>query len=165
VCAQLCVWLCGGQACNDQGVLLRLQAERFTGTLESVDKGYTRKRMELTSPSISTPVRRSDLLLSQAKSVLNNVMDGYEVPTDMVEQALSDRDLAFMDISLPLLQFDDVMATIGDKLPLPVSEALYQLLDPQAETPPSQRSMFLYPEEFNMATVDATLNAAESSIP
>lgn len=80
-------------------------------------------------------LRRVDTVLSQAVLVLTNVMDGYEVPQEMIDEALLDRDMAFTDGSLPLLEFDDVMATIGDKLPITVSEALYGLMEAHADTP------------------------------
>ena len=39
-----------------------------------------------------------------------------------------DRELALQDPSLPLLEVEDIMATIGEKLPINVSDALYDLL-------------------------------------
>ena len=51
----------------------------------------SRKRTEgaLGSPSPSpghASVRRSDTMLTQATAVLNSVLDGYEVPADMVRR-------------------------------------------------------------------------------
>jgi hypothetical protein len=46
-----------------------------------------------------------------------------------IDRAVRDRDMALADPSLPTLEFEDIMATIGEKLPIKVGEALYELLD------------------------------------
>ena len=75
-----------------------------------------------------------------AVTVLMLLVDGCQV-----EQALRERDTAFSDPTLPLLEFDDIMASIGDKLPLTLSEALYGMLEANAEVSVlSQVSMYLY---------------------
>lgn len=107
-----------------------------------------------------------------------------------VEQALRDRDECFQDPTLPILEFDDVMASIGDKLPITVSVALYGLLEASSsalEAPPAEashsgstiisafrclcmfttsqgRALFLQPGEFDMNRVNLVLNAAEAAL-
>ncbi len=55
-------------------------------------------------------------------------MSGCLDVSQALEQAVLDREQALQDPSLPFLEFEDIMATVGEKLPINVSDSLYALL-------------------------------------
>ena len=50
------------------------------------------------------------------------------VTLQSLEEAVLNREQALQDPSLPFLEFEDILATIGEKLPIHVSDSLYAIL-------------------------------------
>jgi hypothetical protein len=52
-----------------------------------------------------------------------------------LEEAVLNREHALQDPSLPFLEFEDILATIGEKLPIHVSDSLYAILSAPSALP------------------------------
>ncbi len=55
--------------------------------------------------------------------------------TQALEEAVLNREHALQDPSLPFLEFEDILATIGEKLPIHVSDSLYAILSAPSALP------------------------------
>lgn len=139
------------------------KAELFSGTLPNLDAvpqpGYFRK------PHV---VARS------ASTILQNVMQGYEIPLDKFEQVLCDRDAAFADPMLPFTEFEEVMSVLAGRLPFQLADKLKAIRETQmealkqakqAEADAATTGVVAGRSAFDVSEIAHAVDEAEAAVP
>ena len=71
--------------------------------------------------------RKPHVVARNASGILQNVMQGYEIPLDEFERVLADRDAAFSDPMLPFTEFEEIMSVLAGRLPFQLADKLGEI--------------------------------------
>ena len=75
-----------------------------------------------------TGYRKANTVARNAINILESALDGYKVPHARIRDALMERDLAFCNPHLPLLEFEELLFVLSSRLPTNLSRGLSKLV-------------------------------------
>eukprot|EP01138_Halocafeteria_seosinensis_P000421 gb/GECG01000434.1/.p1 GENE.gb/GECG01000434.1/~~gb/GECG01000434.1/.p1 ORF type:complete len:2813 (+),score=333.03 gb/GECG01000434.1/:1-8439(+) len=159
---------------DDPGKVRR--SERFSGTLPTqwdakAATGDFGSGDSFGAVNAVTGYRKANTVARSAINILEAALDGYKVPDARVKDALMERDLAFCNPHLPLLEFEELLFVLSSRLPTELSRKLTKLVsDHKANLKgktfqQSHKKVFpRHPTELDLTAVKHMLNETATSM-